>query len=496
MLDQTATSERAPANLQPKRIPASAPSGHNGRNVSAVIGALAAVVALTGLLVHFALQRTASSEAETNIRQVAVAPEPELAIASPTEEIALPTNDEPPPLTSAEFAFSTFPPTPGDAGPASAAVETSVRFEKGDTFGSVLKDLGFAAPEIASAVAALVPHIAMKRLSVGQILTVTMEAPDDNADATPVLAALKIRPEPRREITIERDDTGEYVVEEEVFEVVAKLQRAAGTVDGSVMASATAAGVPQAALAELLRAFSWEVNFQHDIKVGDRFDVLIERSWTSDGVEVDSGRVLWAELTTGGGETSHTVYRFKPEDGSEFFYDEKGESVVRALLRTPLNMSRMSSGFGMRRHPVLGFTRLHAGVDFAAPPGTPILAAGSGRVLEAGPNGGYGRWIKIAHDDGLATGYAHLSRIAPGIRRSARVRQGQVIGFVGSSGLSTGPHLHFELHRNGRPVNPLSVARMETRTRLRGGDLERFKAQVVEIDRAREDTAVELPSSE
>jgi murein DD-endopeptidase MepM/ murein hydrolase activator NlpD len=143
----------------------------------------------------------------------------------------------------------------------------------------------------------------------------------------------------------------------------------------------------------------------------------------------------------------------------------------------------------MRHHPVLRFTRLHAGIDFAAPPGTPILAAGAGRVGEAGPNGGYGRWIKISHSNGLATGYAHLSRIAPGVRRSARVKQGQVIGYVGSSGLSTGPHLHFELHRHGRPVDPLSMARTALRSRLKGQDLARFKARVAEIDQAR-DSAV------
>jgi murein DD-endopeptidase MepM/ murein hydrolase activator NlpD len=257
-----------------------------------------------------------------------------------------------------------------------------------------------------------------------------------------------------------------------------------------VIASAEAAGVPRQPLAEMLRAFSWDVNFQHDIKAGDRFDVLIERSWTSDGHEVDAGRVLWAELTTGGGAESFSLYRFKPADGEEFFYNREGESVVKALLRTPLNMSRISSRFGMRRHPVLRFTRLHAGVDFAAPPGTPILAAGAGQVVEAGRNGGYGKWVKILHQGGLATGYAHMSRIAPGVRRSARVRQGQVIGFVGSTGLSTGPHLHFELHRNGRPVNPLTMARTAERARLAGKDLERFRARVAEIDLARETATV------
>jgi hypothetical protein len=150
--------------------------------------------------------------------------------------------------------------------------------------------------------------------------------------------ALTIRPEAGRQITLERDDEGDYSVEEEAFEIVSKLQRAAGTVDGSVIASAEAAGVPRPALAEMLRAFSWDVSFEHDIKVGDRFDVLIEQSWTSDGKPVDSGRVLWAELTTGGGVESYSVYRFKPRDGAEFFYNGEGQSVVKALLRTPLNM--------------------------------------------------------------------------------------------------------------------------------------------------------------
>ncbi len=140
-------------------------------------------------------------------------------------------------------------------------------------------------------------------------------------------------------------------------------------------------------------------------------------------------------------------------------------------------MSRISSRFGLRQHPVLRFTRLHAGVDFAAPPGTPILAAGAGHVIEAGRFGGYGNWVKIGHEGGLATGYAHMSRIAPGVKRSARVRQGQVIGYVGSTGLSTGPHLHFELHRGGRPVDPLTHG--PHRAALRASpakDLERFKA--------------------
>ena len=144
--------------------------------------------------------------------------------------------------------------------------------------------------------------------------------------------------------------------------------------------------------------------------------------------------------------------------------------MVKALLRTPLNMSRISSRFGLRHHPVLGFTRLHAGVDFAAPPGTPVLAAGAGSVVEAGPNGGYGRWVKISHDGGLRPATRTCRASPPACHRRVHVRQGQVIGFVGSTGLSTGPHLHFELHRNGRPVDPLACAHVAA-ARLGGQDL-------------------------
>jgi murein DD-endopeptidase MepM/ murein hydrolase activator NlpD len=477
--------------------------GQVWRKLGVGLGGLALVAVLAWAAVRYPTQDATpvAIEAPSSRQANALDMYPESGTPMPEATIPLQADDSQTASSEGtaptDEAAATPGPAPGagvpqrdkDEAPPAPSYETTVRLEKGDTFGSVLHGLGLATEDIGNAIAALASHVSMNRLPVGQAMTLKLRTPQE-ATAKPILLALAIRPEARREITLERDDEGDYSVEEEVFDIVSKLQRATGTVDGSVIASAEAAGVPRPALAEMLRAFSWDVNFQYDIKVGDRFDVLIEQSWTSDGKPVDAGRVLLAELTTVGGLQSYSVYRFEPRDGAEFFYNREGESVVKALLRTPLNMSSLSSGFGLRHHPVLGFTRLHAGVDFAAPPGTPILAAGAGRVVEAGSNGGYGRWVKISHEDGLATGYAHLSRIAPGVRRSARVRQGQVIGFVGSSGLSTGPHLHFELHRNGRPVDPLSVAGTALRTRLRGDDLARFKKHVVEIDRARDSAAM------
>jgi len=362
--------------------------------------------------------------------------------------------------------------------------ETTVRIEKGDTLESVLRDMDFVPDEIRKAAAALKPVLKGARLPVGETITLQVQAPQES-DGKPTLQALVIRPEARREIALERGADGSFNARQRTFEVVPKLVRASGVVKGSLRGSADAAGIPPSVLAEMLRAFSWDVNFQYDVKGGDRFAVLIEQSYTTDGRLVSPGRVLWAQLTTGGGKNTYNVYRFKPERGAEFFYYGNGQSVVKSLLRTPMGLNRLSSGFGMRSHPILGFTAMHTGVDFAAAYGTPILAAGAGTVVAAGPYGGYGNWVKIDHGGGMATGYAHMARYAPGIRPGARVHQGQVVGFVGSTGMSTGPHLHYELHQKGRPVNPLT-ARATQRAGLSGKDLERFRALVGKTDRARD----------
>jgi murein DD-endopeptidase MepM/ murein hydrolase activator NlpD len=366
--------------------------------------------------------------------------------------------------------------------------EASVRIEKGDTLESVLRDMEFASGDIRMAAAALKLVMKSIRLPVGEILTLQVQTPAA-PDGKPILQSLIIRPEARREITLERNGDGSYIARQRTFDVRPKLVRTSGVVKGSLRGSADAAGIPPPVLAEMLRAFSWDVNFQYDVKAGDRFAILIEQTYTTDGRLVSSGRVLWAQLTTGGGRSTHTIYRFKPERGAEFFYYANGQSVVKSLLRTPMNLSRISSRFGFRSHPVLGFNRMHTGVDFAAPYGTPILAAGAGRIVQAGRYGGYGNWVKIDHGGGIATGYGHMARYAPGVRPGVHVRQGQVVGFVGSTGMSTGPHLHYELHQQGRPVNPLT-ARASQRASLSGKDMARFRTAVSQYDRAR--TSAEL----
>jgi murein DD-endopeptidase MepM/ murein hydrolase activator NlpD len=201
---------------------------------------------------------------------------------------------------------------------------------------------------------------------------------------------------------------------------------------------------------------------------------------------VRGGDLLYARLTLSGRDLE--AYRFMLPDGSVEYYDRTGKSLRKFLLRTPVDGARLSSRFGMRRHPILGYTRMHKGVDFAAPSGTPIYAAGNGKVTKAGRNGGYGNYVEIRHNGEYSTAYAHLSRFAKGMSPGQRVSQGQVIGYVGTTGRSTGPHLHFEVRRQGSQINPLKLKSVAL-GQLGGNDLERFKAEMARIDRMRQDLA-------
>ncbi|NDF13273.1 MAG: M23 family metallopeptidase [Proteobacteria bacterium] len=226
-------------------------------------------------------------------------------------------------------------------------------------------------------------------------------------------------------------------------------------------------------------AYSYDVDFQRDIQVGNKFEVLYETYHDDEGRKIRDGGLIQATLTTGGQEMK--IYRFTAKDGTEDFFNEKGMSVRKALLRTPVNGARITSGFGLRRHPILGYSKMHKGIDFGAPLGTPIYAAGDGVIEEIGKKGGYGNYVRLRHSAGYATAYGHISRFATGMKNGRRVKQGQVIAYVGSTGVSTGPHLHFEVHINGQQVNPAKVKTTPGRT-LGKTEMAEFHSQMKDID--------------
>jgi murein DD-endopeptidase MepM/ murein hydrolase activator NlpD len=359
-----------------------------------------------------------------------------------------------------------------------------VTVQRGDTLSSILDRARIDAAQAHAVVQSLRGVYDPRRLKVGQALLITAAAARDGNDARE-LVSLALDLDFDHQLRITRGADGNYAADRVERPQRRELVRRAGSIDDSLFLSAERADVPPGITIDLIRLFSWDVDFQRDIRAGDGFEALFEEvSLEDQSGAVRGDGLLYAALSLSG-ETLD-AYRFEPQDGEVEYFDRSGRSLRKFLLRTPVDGARLSSTFGMRRHPILGYSRMHQGVDFAAPSGTPIYAAGSGRVVAAGRNGGYGNYIRVRHSGEYSTAYAHLSRFAKGIKPGQRVRQGQVIGYVGTTGRSTGPHLHYEVLRNDRQVNPLEIRQPPT-TQLAGADLARFNEEVARIDRLRDE---------
>jgi murein DD-endopeptidase MepM/ murein hydrolase activator NlpD len=355
--------------------------------------------------------------------------------------------------------------------PAPDRYELTLRLEKGDTVEKMLADIDVPEADRKAIADALQAILKKRKIAVGEEIELQIETVPGQPDAPRVLS-LSVRPQPEREYIVKRKDDGSYGGEEKTYRVSPRIVRVEGERHGSLQSSGIAGGAPSQAMVEFIRAMSYDVDFQRELKEGQKFTVLLEQLVTSDGKITHPGRLLAGELHLG--KRSVTVIRFRPHGGADQFYNPKGESVVRSFLRTPMDASKVTSRFGMRDHPILGYSAMHTGVDFGAPSGTPILAAGTGKVMMAGYNGGYGIFVKLQHTRDIGTGYGHMSRLGPGIKPGVTVRQGQVIGFVGSTGMSTGPHLHYEFYRGNKAVNPLAQ-KFAMQASLGGKDLAHFK---------------------
>ena len=255
-------------------------------------------------------------------------------------------------------------------------------------------------------------------------------------------------------LIVERDPDGNMAAKKGELPHEIRETVVTGTIENSLYEDALKAGADPQAVVALTDIFAWDIDFASDIHKGDSFRILSEMLYV-DGVPVKTGRLLGAEMENGG--KNYTAIYYEGNNGKGY-YDEKGRSLKKTLLKSPLRFRRITSTFSRGRfHPVLKRYRPHHGIDYGAPTGTPIESAGSGVVKYAGWKGGYGKYIEIKHSNGYTTAYGHLSRIGKGVRSGSKVDQGQVIGYVGSTGISTGPHLHYEVKVNNKLINPLSV---------------------------------------
>lgn len=348
---------------------------------------------------------------------------------------------------------------------------TRVTVQPGGTLAGALEEGGLTPAQAYRAVEAASAHLDPRRVRAGQEISVLM----DGARVEAVTIAL----DPVRTVTISESREGAITATLDEADVVETQRAARGTINGSLYGAAAKAGVPDAVIARMIKIYSWDVDFQRDVRAGDGFEVLYTTRQTAAGVAVGGGQVLYAQLHLGGRDIK--MYRFADTDGVERYFGPDGRGIRKALMRTPVDGGRMTSGFGMRKHPILGYSKMHKGVDFAAPTGTPVYAAGDGVVERASRFGSYGNYVRIRHAGGLKTAYAHLLRFARGVKPGTRVEQGQVVAYVGTTGRSTGPHLHYEVIVDGKQVNPATV-KQDVGGRLAGAELEAFRAHIAQVD--------------
>jgi len=336
---------------------------------------------------------------------------------------------------------------------------SEITVKKGDTLSKIFASQQMTQVEIANITKAIKESKIDFAIKPGQVITFDYAVSDkenaQNALNEYLLKEINISIDKTRNIVISKV-AGNFQIKDIIVPLKRMFVKHNVQINNSFITALSSIGVSAANIQELVKAYSYEVDFQRQIKSGDTISVLCEKFYTEEGDFAHNGKVLYSSLNLSG--SKHNIYWFNDTKNKVAqYFSESGKSIKKSLLRTPINVARISSHYGSRHHPVLGYTKMHKGVDFAAPTGTPILAAGDGVVTEANFVGAYGNLVKIKHSASLTTAYAHASRFASGIKRGSRIKQGQVIAYVGTTGRTTGPHCHFEVIINGKNVNPMSV---------------------------------------
>lgn len=348
------------------------------------------------------------------------------------------------------------------------------KIKSGDTLSSLFKKAGLNDGTMLSVIHGEGEADKLQRLYAGETIRFAIDSKGE-------LAAIELQRSLLETLKIEKQESS-YIGQTEQREPESKPAFASGTIDGSLYLAARDAGLNDRLTMELAGIFGWDIDFVYDVRKGDQFEVVYEELYL-DGEKFNTGRILSARFVNRGKENIAVLYT--DSNGDSGYYTPDGKSMRKAFLRTPID-ARISSSFNLqRRHPVLDVVRPHEGTDYAAPPGSPIKAAGNGRVQFSGWKGGYGRTIVLKHGDNITTLYAHMSRIGKGMKTGARVKQGDIIGYVGSSGMVTGPHLHYEFRVNGSPRNSRTVKLPDAQP-IPAAELARFKAhtekQVAQFD--------------
>ncbi|MCE2516936.1 MAG: peptidoglycan DD-metalloendopeptidase family protein [Alphaproteobacteria bacterium] len=329
------------------------------------------------------------------------------------------------------------------------------KLKSGEGLATMLKRGGMSGTDAQNAIAVIADHRSLRSLPIGFMVDI-IPPKGKAAESDEFMGALRLPLEDDFDLTVYQSTDGAWLSQISTRPIERFLTYTNGEIETSLYKASINAGMSDNVFNTFVQVLSFSVDFQREIQKGDQFEALFETKRDLISGKTKYGTELYyLSMTLSGDRLEY--FRHEHADGTIGWYDDAGNSASRTLMRTPVNGARLSSGYGKRKHPVLGYSKMHRGLDFAAPTGTPIMAAGSGVVEYSGWNGSYGKYIRIRHNSTYKTAYAHMSRIKRGVTPGARVKQGQIIGYIGSTGRSTGPHLHYEILVNNRKTNPMTV---------------------------------------
>ena len=335
--------------------------------------------------------------------------------------------------------------------------------EKGQTFSSILDYFNFKNNKKFEIINAINGFFDLRKLKVNQKIIFLI---DNKENVEKIIIELDFN------TNLEVDLSSDIKIEKKELETFSEIKSEEFVITNSLYTDGINNNIPNQILIKLIQLFSFDLDFQRDIQKDTKVSVSYEEIFIKDKSEYSFGNIEYAKIVIK--KNNLEYFKFLTDDGFIDYFNRQGKNVKKSILKTPLDGARLSSSFGMRKHPISGFNKMHKGVDFAAPIGTPVYAGGNGVVEMVGVNGGYGKYIRIRHNNGYKTAYAHLNAYKKGISRGSRVSQGEVIGYVGSTGRSTGPHLHYEIIYQNKQINPLTL-KLPSGKILKGSELERFE---------------------
>ena len=347
--------------------------------------------------------------------------------------------------------------------------------KSGDTYESIVNKLNISQKEKKGVVETILKEKNLKILRINKKFSFKIDNLSNNK-----IIEFKIQTDKKNEILFTRlGESDNYKSEQIKKNLIKKLVYKETIITDSLYNSAIKLNISPNIIIEFARLYGFQIDFQRDVWKDDSFQIIYEEFINQDEKIIDTGEIIFASLNIQ--NTNYQLYKYEYDKNKIDYFDENGKSIKKTLMKTPINGARLSSSYGKRKHPILGYTKMHTGTDFAAPKGTPIMASGDGKIIKAGWCGGGGNCVKIKHNRKYQTVYAHMSKFGRGIKKGVRVKQGQIIGYVGSTGMSTGPHLHYEVIENGKKINSQKL-KLPSGKILKGEERKKFEVSKIKID--------------